>query len=117
MRAALRPAAFGPRPEYTVEVGQQCTRRRHAAHCARRDATPQSSAPTLQDRLDSLLVGSEASMSANVDYEAVAATYDRRYEQNVYPGTLGVLEAILRDRPGQRALEVGCGTGHWLGVM
>ena len=49
-------------------------------------------------------------MSANVDYEAVAATYDRRYEQNVYPGTLGVLEAILRDRPGQRALEVGSAT-------
>lgn len=56
-------------------------------------------------------------MGHSVNYDAVAPMYDRRYENNVYPGTLAVLQEIARRRPGLRALEVGCGTGHWLSVL
>lgn len=49
-----------------------------------------------------------------VDYDSIAASYDRRYLINDYSGIEEALVAFVgRDLTG-RALEVGCGTGHWL---
>ena len=52
---------------------------------------------------------------APVDYDRVAATYDRRYAINDYGG---IRDAVLAFAPaGLDVLEVGCGTGHWLGEL
>jgi ubiquinone/menaquinone biosynthesis C-methylase UbiE len=47
-----------------------------------------------------------------VDYDAIAAAFDRRYARNRYDGTL----AALLDFVGRavEVAEIGCGTGHWL---
>jgi len=51
-----------------------------------------------------------------VDYDAVAAEFDRRYARNQYEGTQSALIQFLG--AGQpAALEVGCGTGHWLSLI
>lgn len=57
------------------------------------------------------------SMAKQVEYDLVAGSYDRRYEQNNYEG---VERAVLAFAGGQRErsiLEVGCGTGHWLRIL
>ena len=49
------------------------------------------------------------------DYDNVADRYDRRYTLLRYDGVRDALINFLGEgRP--RVLEVGCGTGHWLGV-
>ena len=54
-----------------------------------------------------------------VDYDAIAPHYDARYGVNALPGIAG----LLRETAGEVdnghgvALEVGCGTGYWLGVL
>ena len=51
-----------------------------------------------------------------VDYDAVAAEFDRRYARNQYEGTQSTLAQFLGGgRPA--TLEVGCGTGHWLALI
>jgi ubiquinone/menaquinone biosynthesis C-methylase UbiE len=52
----------------------------------------------------------------SVDYDRIASTYDRRYEDNVYAGVEQALAAFA-DRVAGRVLEVGCGTGHWLRLL
>lgn len=47
------------------------------------------------------------------DYEALAATYDRRYETEDWTQTVQAIEAFVGGAP-REVLEVGCGTGHWL---
>jgi SAM-dependent methyltransferase len=50
------------------------------------------------------------------DYDSVADWFDRRYELYRYGGVLETLQSFL-DPPVAAALEVGCGTGHWLRAL
>ncbi len=52
-----------------------------------------------------------------VDYDAVAPTYNRRFAEERRSRTLVVLQEIMQAVRGDRVLEVGCGTGHWLGGL
>lgn len=57
-----------------------------------------------------------AEKSSGVDYDSIAGQYDRRYQgRDLQP----VRELIrnVRGRVRGRALEVGCGTGHWLPLL
>lgn len=49
-----------------------------------------------------------------VDYERIAASYDRRYATNTFDGIEQCLRAFLGDA--RSIAEVGCGTGHWLAL-
>src|SRR5438128_2808085 len=53
-------------------------------------------------------------MARSVDYDLIAKTYDRRYQENDYSGVEAALIAFVGEQFDQRVLEVGCGTGHWL---
>jgi ubiquinone/menaquinone biosynthesis C-methylase UbiE len=50
----------------------------------------------------------------SVDYDRIAANYDRRYRESRYDDVEKELRAWLQSVPRRRVLEVGCGTGHWL---
>lgn len=51
----------------------------------------------------------------SVDYDRVASTYDRRYDRTRYEGIQAGLHGFIGSEPRlTAALEVGCGTGHWL---
>ena len=56
-------------------------------------------------------------MERRVDYDHVARTYDRRYEENEYAGVEQALLQFVGSDPGLHVLEVGCGTGHWLELL
>jgi ubiquinone/menaquinone biosynthesis C-methylase UbiE len=56
-------------------------------------------------------------MFRSVDYNAIARTYDRRYQENDYSGVENALVAFVGEDPHTRVLEVGCGTGHWLRLV
>ena len=56
-------------------------------------------------------------MRRPVNYDEVAASYDRRYEHTRYPGTEDALREHVADTPGLDVLEVGCGTGYWLSLL
>ena len=50
-----------------------------------------------------------------MDYDDLAGSYDRRYQDYQYGGVEG---CVLRFAHGaERVLEVGCGTGHWLELL
>ena len=50
---------------------------------------------------------------AKTNYDAVATTYDQRYEAGPV-GVLEILQSLARRVQARHVLEIGCGTGHWL---
>ena len=55
-------------------------------------------------------------MTRITNYDAIADRFDRRYELYRYDGVRDTLSEFLGSaRPS--TLDVGCGTGHWLGVV
>ena len=52
-----------------------------------------------------------------VDYDPIAASYDCRYAVNDYSQVQAALLDFVASIPNGRALEIGCGTGHWLRVI
>ena len=57
---------------------------------------------------------SAAMTRAQVDYDRIAASYDRRFAHGGLTGPASALSELIRDMGAERILEVGCGTGHWL---
>ena len=53
-------------------------------------------------------------MSDAVDYERLADRYERRYATHSYESIAAALRGLVAEGRVQGALEVGCGTGHWL---
>jgi ubiquinone/menaquinone biosynthesis C-methylase UbiE len=52
-----------------------------------------------------------------IDYDRIAGQYNRRYELQTYPGIRATLHRMASSIPGPRLLELGCGTGEWLGEL
>ena len=53
-------------------------------------------------------------MTDRVDYDKVADAYDQRWVANRYDGVAATLVRFIGGVPPIDAVEVGCGTGHWL---
>jgi ubiquinone/menaquinone biosynthesis C-methylase UbiE len=51
------------------------------------------------------------------DYDSIASKYDRRYVLHEYAGVRETLVSFLPSGSPAAALEVGCGTGHWLAAL
>ncbi len=61
-----------------------------------------------------------ATANPRVDYDRIAPTYDRRYddpEGEGAAGIVGLLSAVMAERRPSSLLEVGCGSGYWLSEM
>jgi ubiquinone/menaquinone biosynthesis C-methylase UbiE len=56
-------------------------------------------------------------MTQAVDYDVVAAAYDKRYETHRFDGIEAVLQRLIGASGCADAAEVGCGTGHWLAAL
>jgi len=56
-------------------------------------------------------------VAQRVDYDRLAPTYDARYAGDQRSGTGAALRALVEARQARDVLEVGCGTGHWLGEL
>ncbi|HET8549539.1 MAG TPA: class I SAM-dependent methyltransferase [Bryobacteraceae bacterium] len=52
-----------------------------------------------------------------VDYDRLASVYDSRYSVNRLAGIGEALVALAARMGARRVLEVGCGTGYWLGEL
>jgi ubiquinone/menaquinone biosynthesis C-methylase UbiE len=53
----------------------------------------------------------------HVDYDRIAANYDRRYQTDRYADAERMLKQWIEEAPPGMLLEVGCGTGHWLASL
>lgn len=49
-----------------------------------------------------------------MNYDEYASTFDQRYAAQPYAGVREALTRLVADQSIGHALEVGCGTGHWL---
>jgi ubiquinone/menaquinone biosynthesis C-methylase UbiE len=57
-------------------------------------------------------------MKRGLDYDRIAAGYDRRFEHDAPSvATARALVDVIRPMSSPHILEVGCGTGHWLGQL
>ena len=56
-------------------------------------------------------------MAARVNYDEIAGTFDARYRAGLYDGVLAALLDLITAKRPTCALEVGCGTGHWLSAL
>lgn len=52
----------------------------------------------------------------SLDYDRLAPSYDQRYRESSYAGISALIDRV-RARTQGPALEVGCGTGHWLPLL
>ena len=52
-----------------------------------------------------------------VNYDEIAAEYDRRYQASPMKPVGSALKTVLGGLGAARVLEVGCGTGHWLAEL
>jgi len=56
-------------------------------------------------------------MNRPVDYNQVAAKFDRRYTEVGFEGIERAIVPFVGSDTGNRVVEVGCGTGHWLSIL
>ncbi len=56
-------------------------------------------------------------MTRVTNYDSISSQYDRRYQGQQYPGIEQALFTFLGENSNSKALEVGCGTGHWLKTL
>jgi len=56
-------------------------------------------------------------MAARVNYDEIAGTFDARYTPGLYDGVLAALVDLITAKRPRSALEVGCGTGHWMSAL
>jgi ubiquinone/menaquinone biosynthesis C-methylase UbiE len=55
--------------------------------------------------------------SSPINYDVIAPKYDARYAQNPLAGVSRELRALVAQSQARDVLEVGCGTGHWVGEL
>jgi SAM-dependent methyltransferase len=56
-------------------------------------------------------------MPRRVDYEQIAASYECSYDDGRAKGRRDAIRQLAADPGLRRAVELGCGTGHWLDVV
>lgn len=56
-------------------------------------------------------------MQQRLNYDRVAAGYNRRYAARPHTGTAYALLDLAQTNNPEKVLEVGCGTGHWLQTL
>jgi SAM-dependent methyltransferase len=62
-------------------------------------------------------MSAQYTQGTRVNYDQIAPHYDVRYDANSLPGIAGLLAQTAAQAGAGPALEVGCGTGHWLSVL
>lgn len=56
-------------------------------------------------------------MAKQVDYDAIAPSYDHRFADQAPSGTRLAIQELAKAFGTVQVLEVGCGTGHWLASL
>ncbi len=53
----------------------------------------------------------------SLDYNPISTDYEQRYTAGVWSGVAAALQDLVKEEAIRRALEIGCGTGHWLSLL